>query len=85
MATRKSIRLSGHYVVSINALPFHVRILNSKKLEVRTQSYFILFLELKDHPTRYFNFGLRRFHLNGCRVSLNLILKDKPKTNPSKN
>ena len=43
MATRKGINISGHYVVSINAMPFHRCTLNSKKLKGRTDSYFILF------------------------------------------
>ena len=57
MATRKSINISGHCVVSINAIPFHVCTLNSKQLKGRTESYFIWFLTLNDHPTRRFNSG----------------------------
>ena len=34
MATIKSVNISGHYVVSINAVPFHTCILNSKNVEV---------------------------------------------------
>ena len=58
MATRKGIQISGLYVVSINAMPFHICALNSKKLKGRTESYIILFLKLYDHPTRC----LRRIH-----------------------
>ena len=36
MATRNDINISGHYVVSINALPFHICTLISKKLKGRT-------------------------------------------------
>ena len=43
MASRKGIHISGHYVVSINAMPFHIHTLNSKILKGRTESYFILF------------------------------------------
>ena len=82
MATRKGIHISGHYVVSINAMPFHIRTLNSEKLKGRTESYVIVFfLQLNDHPVRCFNFGLRRFHLNGCRFELNFSkIKSKTKT-----
>ena len=58
MATRKGIHISGHYVASINAMPFHICTLNYKKLKGRTESYFIFFLKLDDHLTRCFNFGL---------------------------
>ena len=43
MASRKGINISGHYVVSIKAMPFQRCTLNSKKLKGRTESYFILF------------------------------------------
>ena len=82
MASRKGIPISGHYVVSINAMPFHIWTLNSKKLKGRTESYFILFLKLNDHQTRCFNFGLRRVHLNGYKFKLNRN-KFKSKTKPS--
>ena len=49
LATRKGINISGHYVVSINSIIFHVYTLNSKKMKGRTESYFILFLKLNDH------------------------------------
>ena len=71
MVTRMDITISGHYVVSINAIAFHIRTLNSKKLKDWTESYFILFLTLNDHQTRCFNFGLRRIHPNGCKFELN--------------
>ena len=51
MATRKGTNISGHYVVSINAmicLIIYVP-LNSKKMKGRTESYFKLFLKLNDH------------------------------------
>ena len=42
MVTRKGINISGHYVVSTNAIHFHILCtLNSKKLNSRTESYFI--------------------------------------------
>ena len=71
MASRKGIHISGHYVISINAMPFHMCTLNSKKLKGRTESYFILFSKLNDHPIRCFNFGFRRTHPNGCIFELN--------------
>ena len=43
MASRKDIDISGHYVVSINAMPFYICTFNSKKLKGRTESYFKLF------------------------------------------
>ena len=43
MSNRKGITISGHYVVWLNAMPFHLLCtLNSKKLKGRTESYFIL-------------------------------------------
>ena len=59
MARRKGILISGHCVVSINAMAFHVCTLSSKKLKGRTESYFILFLKLNHHPKRCFNFEFR--------------------------
>ena len=70
MVTIKGIKSSGHYVVPINAVPFHICILNSKKIRGRTKSYFVLFLTLNFHQTRRFNFGLRRFRLNDCKFKL---------------
>ena len=43
MASRKGVHISGHYMVSINAMPFHTCTLNSKKMEDRTESYLIMF------------------------------------------
>ena len=40
---RKGIHISGHYVESINAMPYLKCTLNFKKLEGRTESHFILF------------------------------------------
>ena len=40
-ASRKSRNISEHYVISINAINFHVCTLSSKKLKDRTESYFI--------------------------------------------
>ena len=34
MVTIKGIQKSGHYVVPINAVPFHIFIFNSKNFEV---------------------------------------------------
>ena len=83
MATRKSINISGTYVVHhklYQVCLFHIRTKYSKKMKGRTESYFILFLKLNDHLTRCFNFGLRRIHPNGCRFEFNL--KQKTKTKP---
>ena len=71
MASKKGINISGHYVVPINAMSYHIYTLNSKKMKCRAESYFILFLKLNDHQTRCFNFGLRRIHPNGCKFKLN--------------
>ena len=73
MATRKGINISGHYVVSINAICIFIYIctLYLKKLKGRTESCFILSLKLNDHPTRCFSFGLRRTHPNGSKFDLN--------------
>ena len=71
MASRMGINISGHYVASINAMPFHACTLKSKKLKDRTESYFMLFLKLNDHQTRCLNLGLRRIHPNGCKFELN--------------
>ena len=74
MATRKGINISGHYVVSISAVCLFIQLymctLHSKKLKDRTESNFILFLKLNDHPTRCSNFGFRRIHPNGCKFDL---------------
>ena len=70
MASRKGIIISGQYVVSINAIPFHTYTSNFKKLKGRTESYFVLFLTLNDHQTRCFNFELRRIYPNGCKSEL---------------
>ena len=43
MATKKGIRLSRHYVVSINVMPFYICTWNSKILKGRTEEYFVLF------------------------------------------
>ena len=70
MVAIKGLKISGHYVLPINAVPFHICILNSKKNRGRTKSYFVLFLTLNYHQTRRFNFGLRRFRLNDCKFKL---------------
>ena len=73
MASRTDIYISGHYAVSINAMPFHICTFNSKKLRGRIESYFILvlFLKLNDHQTRCFDYGLRRIHPTDCKFELN--------------
>ena len=74
MASRKGIYIYGYYVVLINtrSIPFYTCTLNSKKLKGRTESYFILFLKLNDHQTRWcFNFGIRRIHSNDGKFELN--------------
>ena len=71
MASRTNINIHGYYFESINAMLFHICTLNSKKLKGRTESYLIpvLFLNLNDYQTRFFNFGLRlRIHPNGCKL-----------------
>ena len=37
MATRKGTNMSGHYVVLINTMPFHICTLDFKKLKDRTE------------------------------------------------
>ena len=70
MASRNGIDISGHYVVSINAMPFYLCTLKSKELKGRAESYFSLFLKLNGHQIRCFKFGLRRINLNGCKFEL---------------
>ena len=69
MVTRKGINISVAYVVhhKWEERLFYICTLYSKKLKGRTESYFILFLKLNDHPIRCSNFGLRRIHPNGCK------------------
>ena len=43
MTNRKGIQISGHYVVPINDVHFHIFTLNSKKMKSPTESYCILF------------------------------------------
>ena len=43
MVTRKSIDISGHYVVSINAMPFYICTLNTEKMKGWTESYLYCF------------------------------------------
>ena len=70
MVSRKGINISRHYVISVNTMYFHICSLNSKIMKGRAESYFILFLKINDHPTRCFNFGLRRIYPNGCKLDL---------------
>ena len=65
MATRKGINVSGNY-----AAP-HIYTLYFKNMKGRTKLCFTFFLKLYDHPTRCFNFGLRRVHSNGCMFEFN--------------
>ena len=44
MVAIKGLNISGHYILPINTVPFHICILNSKKSRGRTKSYFVLFL-----------------------------------------
>ena len=65
MATKKGINISGTYIVHhrlYEVCHFYTCTLYSKKLKGRTESYFILFFKLNDHPARYFIFGLRQIH-----------------------
>ena len=41
MASRKGIHISGHYVVSMNDMPFHSCSLNLKILKGRTKPSFM--------------------------------------------
>ena len=74
MTTRKGINISGHYIVSTNATSFHICTLNYEKQKGQTESYFIMFLKLNDHPIRCFNFGLRRIYPNGCNFERGLTI-----------
>ena len=56
----------------IYAFSYTVCTLYSKKLKGQTKSYFILFLELNDHPTRCFYFGLRQILPNSCKFEMSL-------------
>ena len=40
MASKTGINISGHYVVLIISMRFHICILDSKKMKGRTESYF---------------------------------------------
>ena len=74
MATRKGINISEIYAAPhiLHALLIiELYTLYLKKFKGRTKSYFILYLKINDHPTRRFNFGLSRIHLNGCMFELN--------------
>ena len=77
MASRKDMEISGHYVVSINAMPFYICTLNYKKLKGWTEPYFIVFLKLNDHMTRWFNFGLRQIHPNSRKFVCLFFYKTK--------
>ena len=59
MASRKGITISGHYVVSIDAIHFHIICtLNSKKKERwDIIVFYIMSFKLNDHQTRCFHFG----------------------------
>ena len=85
IATRKEYTFPGTTLYTI-CMPFSYRALctlYSEKLKGRTESYFILFLKLNDHPTRCFNFGLRRIHPNDYKFKSNLK-NSNLKLNPSK-
>ena len=79
MARRKGIKNSGKSICL-----FYICTLNYKNLKSWTESYFILFVKLKDHPTQNFNFGLRRIDPNGCKFEL-VCFVFKLRQNPSKN
>ena len=73
MAIRKGIiNISGNYAAPhiLHALFIYVLCI-LKKMKGRKKSYFTLFLNLNDHPTRCLNFGLSRTHPNGCMFELN--------------
>ena len=60
MATKKGIHISGIYGAHHKLYAFFIYCtLISEKSKVWTESYFILFSKLNDHPIRCFNFGLR--------------------------
>ena len=68
MAARKGINIFRNYVAPNKLYDFFIYVI---KLKGRAKPYFILFLKLNDHPTRYFNFGLSRINLNDCMFKLN--------------
>ena len=70
IARRMAKHIPGHYVVSKYAVSFHACTLIKKKLKGRTESHFILVLEINNHQTR-FNSGLRRIHPNDCKFEFN--------------
>ena len=41
MASRTDINISGHYIVSMNTMPFHTCTLSYKKLKGRTEFYIV--------------------------------------------
>ena len=43
MASRTGKNISGHYIVLISTMSFHMCTLSSKNLKGRTESYLILF------------------------------------------
>ena len=43
MASRTGKNISGHYIVLISTMSFHICALSSKNLKGRTESYLILF------------------------------------------
>ena len=71
MARRTGINISGHYVVSTNAMPFHIYTLNSKKNERSDRIVFHIVLKTKRLSDTGFTFGSRRIHPNGCKFKLN--------------
>ena len=61
----------GSTLYTLNCMPISYIYFVLKKMKFRTESYFILFLKINHHPTRCYNFGLRRIHPNGCKFELN--------------
>ena len=73
MASRMGISISGHCVVSINAMSIHICTLIFFRWTVGLNRtlYLVLFLKLNDNQTQCFNFGLRRIPPNSCKSELN--------------
>ena len=53
MATRKGINISGHYIVSINDMPFHVCTLYSKNGKVGQTCILYCFLPQRPSDTGF--------------------------------
>ena len=80
MVSRKGINISVHYVVSINAMPFHICTLISQKLKRRTELYFILFLKLTTIRHGVFISGYVEFiprNSRSCQLRIDSFIEDE--------